>query len=104
VPPLPIKSSGALLEKGAKAVGLHAQPAPMAILSQPHNGRAPCINCGYCMGFGCEVGAKSSTLAAMIPLAMASGHCEIRAECAVYRVETNAEGRISEFLYYDPDG
>jgi choline dehydrogenase-like flavoprotein len=104
VPPLPIKSSGALLEKGAKAVGLHAQPAPMAILSQPHNGRAPCINCGYCMGFGCEVGAKSSTLAAMIPLAMASGHCEIRAECAVYRVETNAEGRISEVLYYDPDG
>jgi choline dehydrogenase-like flavoprotein len=47
VPPLPIKSSGALLEKGAKAIGLHAQPAPMAILSQPHNGRAPCINCGF---------------------------------------------------------
>ncbi|MDH4047201.1 MAG: GMC family oxidoreductase [Gammaproteobacteria bacterium] len=104
VPPLPIKSSGALLEKGAKAIGLHTQPAPMAILSQPHNGRAPCINCGYCMGFGCEVGAKSSTLATMIPLAIASGHCEIRAECAVYRVETNAKGRVSEVLYCDPEG
>jgi choline dehydrogenase-like flavoprotein len=104
VPPLPVKSAGVLLEKGAKAVGLHAQPAPMAILSQPHNGRAPCISCGYCMAFGCEVGAKSSTLATMIPQAMASGHCEIRAECAVYRVETNAEGRVSEVLYYDPEG
>jgi choline dehydrogenase-like flavoprotein len=104
VPPLPVKSSGVLLEKGAKAIGLHPQPAPMAILSQPLNGRASCISCGYCMSFGCEVGAKSSTLAAMIPLAMASGHCEIRAECAVYRVETNAAGRVTEVLYYDPDG
>jgi choline dehydrogenase-like flavoprotein len=104
VPPLPIKSSGALLEKGAKAIGLHAQPAPMAILSQPHNGRAPCINCGYCMEFGCEVGAKSSTLAAMIPLAVASGRCEIRAECAVFRVDTNTAGRVTEVLYYDPEG
>ena len=78
MPPMPIKSSGVLLERGA--LGLHAQPEPHAILSQPFNGRAPCMKCGYCMFYGCEVGAKSSTLAAMIPLAEASGHCEIRAE------------------------
>jgi choline dehydrogenase-like flavoprotein len=47
VPPLPIKSSGALLEKGAKQLGLHPQPAPMAILSQPHNNRPACIHCGF---------------------------------------------------------
>ncbi|MEX0975502.1 MAG: GMC family oxidoreductase [Woeseia sp.] len=104
MPPIPVKSSGVLLERGAKKLGLHAQPAPLAILSQPLNGRAPCINCGYCMSFGCEVGAKSSTLAAMIPLALASGHCEIRAECAVFRLETGANGRVSEVLYYDPEG
>lgn len=104
MPPLPIKSSGVLLEKGAKALGLHAQPEPHAILSQPFNGRAPCMSCGYCMFYGCEVGAKSSTLAAMIPLAEASGHCEIRAESAVYRIETDSNGRASEVLYYDADG
>ena len=104
MPPIPVKSSGVLLERGAKKLGLHAQPAPLAILSQPFNGRAPCINCGYCMSFGCEVGAKSSTLAAMIPLAQMSGHCEIRAECAVFRLETGTNGRISEVLYYDPEG
>src|SRR5690606_32639487 len=69
MPPMPVKSSGVLLEKGAARLGLHAQPAPLAILSKPFNSRPPCINCGYCMGYGCEVGAKSSTLAAMIPLA-----------------------------------
>jgi choline dehydrogenase-like flavoprotein len=104
MPPLPIKSSGVLLERGAKKLGLHAQVEPLAILSQPHNGRPGCIKCGYCMFFGCEVNAKSSTLAAMIPLAEASGHCEIRAESAVFRVETDAQGRASEVLYYDPDG
>ena len=104
MPPLPIKSSGVLLEKGAKALGLQAQVEPHAILSQPHNGRTACIKCSYCMFFGCEVGAKSSTLAAMIPLAEASGHCEIRADSAVYRIETDDKGRASEVLYYDADG
>jgi choline dehydrogenase-like flavoprotein len=56
------------------------------------------------MFFGCEVGAKSSTLAAMIPLAEASGHCEIRDRSAVFRIETDAAGRASEVLYYDKDG
>ncbi len=56
------------------------------------------------MGYGCEIGAKSSTLAAMIPQAMASGNCEIRAECAVYKLETGADGKISEVQYIDPDG
>ena len=104
MPPLPIKSSGVLLEKAAKALGLQAQVEPHAILSQPHNGRAACIKCGYCMFFGCEVGAKSSTLAAVIPAAEASGHCEIRADSAVFRIETDEKGRASEVLYYDADG
>lgn len=104
MPPMTISSSGALLEKGAAKLGLHAQPEPLAILTQPFNGRAPCINCGYCMAFGCEVGAKSSTLYAMIPQAEATGRCEIRPESAVFRLATGADGRVSEVLYYDADG
>ena len=104
MPPMPVKSSGVLLERGAKKLGLHPQAAPLAILSQPLNGRAPCISCGFCMEYGCEVGAKSSTLAAMIPLAQASGKCEIRAECAVFKVIMDAGNRVSGVLYYDPAG
>jgi len=103
-PPLPVKSSGVLLERGAKKLGLHAQPAPMAILSQAHNGRAPCIQCGFCMLYGCEVGAKSSTLAAMIPDAEATGRCEIRSESTVYRIELDSSGRARRVLYWDRDG
>lgn len=104
MPPMPVKSSGVLMELGARKLGLTAQPEPLAILTRPLNGRPACINCGYCMFFGCEANAKSSTLAAMIPLAEASGHCEIRPESAVFRIETDERGRASEVLYYDRDG
>ena len=104
VPPMPIKSSGVLLEKGANALGLNAQVEPLAILSQAHNGRPGCISCGYCMGYGCEIGAKSSSLAAMIPLAEASGHCEIRPESVVIRIDTDAQGRANQVVYLDADG
>jgi len=104
VPPLPVKSSGVLFERGARRLGLHPQPAPMAILSQPHNDRPACMHCGFCMGYGCEANAKSSTLASMIPLAEATGRCEIRPLSTVFRIDTNDKGRVSEVAYLDAAG
>lgn len=104
VPPLPVKSSGALLERGARRLGLHPQVAPMAILSQPFNGRPGCVHCGFCLGFGCEMNAKSSTLAAMIPQALATGRCEIRSGCTVLRLEHDARGRLRDVVYADARG
>ncbi|MGH7507055.1 MAG: GMC family oxidoreductase, partial [Longimicrobiales bacterium] len=104
VPPLPVKSSGVILERGAEALGWHAQPAPMAILSQPHDGRPACIQCGYCMMYGCEMNAKSSTLATMIPRAEATGRCEVRPDSTVFRVVTDDAGRVRSVLYWDADG
>ena len=103
-PPMPIKGSDVLLERAAKTLGLTAYPAPVAILSRTWNGRPGCIHCGYCNGFGCEVNAKSSSLVTMIPLALASGNCELRPFSTVFRIETDQQGRASEVLYYDRDG
>jgi choline dehydrogenase-like flavoprotein len=104
LPPMPVKSSGVLLERAATKLGLHAQVAPLAILSQAYKGRPGCIHCGFCMGFGCEANAKSSTLATMIPEALATGKCELRARCAVHRIETGTDGRVSEVQYWDEKG
>jgi choline dehydrogenase-like flavoprotein len=101
---MPVKSSGVLFERGARALGLQPQPAPLAILSQPHNGRPACVHCGFCMGFGCEVNAKSSTLASMLPQAEASGRCEIRPLSTVFRIEASERGRASEVVYMDASG
>ncbi|MGH7477245.1 MAG: GMC family oxidoreductase [Longimicrobiales bacterium] len=104
LPPMAVKSSGVLLERGARALGLHAQPAPVAILSQAYDGRSACMHCGHCMAYGCEFGAKSSTLVSVIPKAVASGNCEIRTESTVARVETDATGRATGVVYYDGAG
>jgi choline dehydrogenase-like flavoprotein len=104
MPPMPIKSSGALLEAGARKLGLHAQPAPLAITSQPYDGRAACGHCGFCIMHGCEFGAKSSTLVTMIPKAVASGNCEVRPESTVVNVDTDAAGRATGVTYLDASG
>ena len=104
MPPLPAKSSGVLFERGALNIGLHPQPAPLAILSQPFNGRGPCINCGFCLGFGCESGAKSSSMISMLPVAEATGRCEVRPLSTVMKLNTNKQGRVSDVLYVDADG
>jgi choline dehydrogenase-like flavoprotein len=101
MPPLPVKSSGVLFERGARKLGLHPFPAPMAIASQPFRGRPACIHCGFCMGFGCEARAKSSALYTMVPEAEATGRCEVRSESYVYRVEVNAKGRATGVHYFD---
>ncbi len=101
LPPLPVKSSGVLFERGARALGLNPQPAPMAIISGPYQGRGGCQHCGYCAGFGCEHRAKSSTLFTTIPAAEATGRCEVRPGCYARAVETDARGRATGVTYFD---
>jgi choline dehydrogenase-like flavoprotein len=101
MPPLPVKSSGVIFERAASKLGWHPFPAPMAILSQPRPGRSACINCGFCLAFGCEVGAKSSSLATAIRMAEKTGRCEIRPNSYVHRIETDANGRAVGAVYFD---
>ncbi|MCX6603768.1 MAG: GMC family oxidoreductase [Acidobacteria bacterium] len=97
LPPLPVKSSGVATKK----LGLHPFPAPMAVLSKPYRGRLACNHCGWCESFGCEVKAKSSTLASAIPDAEKTGRCEIRSGCYVRRIQSNDAGRVTGAVYFD---
>src|SRR5271165_1000436 len=101
LPPMPVKSSGVLFDRAAKKLGLHPYPAPVAILSQPYQGRGACVHCGFCESFGCEMRAKSSTLVSVIPLAEKTGRCEIRPNSYVRKIETDARGRATGAVYFD---
>jgi choline dehydrogenase-like flavoprotein len=103
MPALPAKSSGVLLERGARKLGLHPFPAPLAINSQHYRGRPACVHCGFCHGFGCEVGAKASSLTTTIPEAEATGRCEVRSESYVVQVVTDKRGRTTGVRYFDRD-
>jgi choline dehydrogenase-like flavoprotein len=104
LPPMPVKSSGVLFERAAKKLGLHPFPAPLAVLSEQFRGRPACVHCGYCEAFGCEVGAKSSTLAAVVPAAVKTGRCEIRPNSYVRKIEVGKDGRVSGAIYFDGEG
>lgn len=103
LPPLNVTGPGVLLEVGAKKLGWTSKAAPMAILSREYNGRQPCHNCGFCLAFPCEWGAKSGANWTMIPDALRSGRCEVRSESYVHRIETNEAGRVTGVLYFDKD-
>ncbi len=104
VPPVARNSAGAILEKGGKALGLHPFPTPLAILSRPYDGRPACVNKGFCSGYGCPVGAKSSTMEALLPKALATGRCEIRPHSMSREISVDRKGRATGVVYFDREG
>ena len=103
LPPLNVHGPGVLLEVGAKKLGWSSKAAPMAILSREYNGRQACHNCGFCLGFPCEWGAKSGANYTMVPEALKSGRCELRTHSYVRKIETNDAGRVTGVIYFDKD-
>src|ERR1035437_7269473 len=101
VPPLPLKSSGALFEVAANKLGLTAVSSPMAIISKDYRGRSACVHCGMCSGFGCHVKARSSSAVTMLPIAEKTGRCEIRAHSYVREISVDGKGRVTGVIYFD---
>ncbi|HET8770179.1 MAG TPA: GMC family oxidoreductase [Gemmatimonadaceae bacterium] len=104
LPPINLTGPGVLLTAACRKLGWHSMPAPMALLSREYQGRQACHNCGFCLGFPCEWGAKSGANYTMVPEALATGRCELRSESYVRRIETNAAGRVTGVLYSDREG
>jgi choline dehydrogenase-like flavoprotein len=101
VPPVPLKSSGALLYTAAGKLGLTAVPGPLAIITKPYMGRAACVNCGICSGYGCQVKARSSSAVTMLPVAEKTGRCEIRVKSYVREISVDNAGLVNGVVYFD---
>lgn len=103
VPPVPEKSSGALFKIAAKKLGLTVVPGPLAIITRGYMGRSACTNCGMCSGYGCHVRARSSSAVTMLPIAVATGKCEIRPYSYVREITVDRRGRVNGAVYFDRD-
>lgn len=102
MPPGAQQRSSLLLAKGAKHVGLHPFPFPMAINSVEYNGSPACNNCGYCSGYGCPISAKPVNLIAL-RRALQTGRVHLRSETTVTHVHY-AGRRATGVSYLDPQG
>jgi choline dehydrogenase-like flavoprotein len=99
MPPLPLNREANMLTKAAKKLGWHPFPIPMAINSVNYMGRPGCIGCPHCVGFACEVNAKSSTAVTVIPRAIKTGNCELRTGAVVAEIMTDERGSAFAVAY-----
>jgi choline dehydrogenase-like flavoprotein len=96
--PILAHPAAALVEGACRKAGLAPFPIPRAIISEEFRGRQACTYCGFCGSYGCEVGAKSSSLATFVALAERTGKLSLRSRCRVTKVGKG------ELTYVDADG
>jgi choline dehydrogenase-like flavoprotein len=92
MPPGPQMRASMAVAAGARDMGLHPFPFPMAANSvSGYNGQHACNNCGFCSSFGCPVVARPS---ALIPLrqALRTGRVRLVPETMVTKVLLGTSG------------
>lgn len=102
--PIAQHAAGQLIADACTKLGRASFQPPRAILSAAYRGRQACHYCGFCAGYGCEVGAKSSTASSLLPAAMATGKLTLRPRAQVVRVEADATGRARAVVWRDEGG
>lgn len=103
LPPVMVTNHGRVLARGFEALKMRTAPIPMAVLSQPYNGRRSCIWDGWCDA-GCPIGALANPLVVYLPRATKAG-ARIVANAAVTRVLTDATGKKATGVeYYTAEG
>jgi len=90
-----------LIDAAIAKVGRRGYQTPRAILSGAYAGRAACHYCGFCASYGCETGAKSSTLTSVIPLAQRTGKLELVPNAMALAIEKDARGRANAVVWTD---
>ena len=105
LPPGPPMYVATLIAEGAKKLGLTPLPYPSARLSRPYRGRPPCVDCGFCSGFGCPSNAKGSPAVTTLRDALLTGNVQVRYNAIATRITTSDGGRHATGVdYLDPDG
>ena len=103
MPAFPYNREARLIAKTATRMGLHPFPIPMLRNSVPYNGRPACIHMRSCVGFACPINAKAGTHNTVLPIALATGNCEVRTGCVVSEVIVDEQGRARSVRYFDAD-
>jgi len=101
MPPLPDSRETQLLKPAAQRLGWHPFYIPMLRNTVPYNGRPGCMRCRWCCGFACECSAKCGTQNTVIPIALATGNCELRTRSIAAAILLDASGRARAVEYID---
>jgi len=101
MPPFEYNQEARVLYDASKRLGMHPFPLPMLRNSVPYNGRAACIRNRTCCGYACPVNAKNGSQNTVIPVAMATGNCEVRTGSKVVEIMVDDRGKATGVKYFD---
>jgi gluconate 2-dehydrogenase alpha chain len=111
-PPTKIPAMSALFRDAAKSLGYHPYPVPSATTSTAYTNpdgvsRPGCIYCGYCMPFGCMIGAKAQPTNTLLPIIQKQKRVSIRTRAWARRIlhdDTPNGRRARGVTYIDEKG
>lgn len=97
-----------LFEKAVRDLGYHPYPVPTATLSRNYTNpdgvaRSGCQYCGYCVRYGCMIGAKAQPTNLLMPLLQKRKNFTLRTGCSVRRV-LHRGGKAEGLSYLDASG
>jgi len=96
--PVLVSNHGRVIARGFEALGLRTAPIPMAVLTEPYQGRPACIWDGWCDA-GCPIGALANPLVVYLPRAQRAD-ARLQAGAHVTRVLTDRGGRHASGVEY----
>jgi choline dehydrogenase-like flavoprotein len=91
MPPWPPGREDRLLLDAAGRLGWPTTRVPLLINTQPRDGRAACVRCGFCVGFPCPVDAKNGSDVAALPKAI---HLSAQLLAGTQVVRISDDGRV----------
>ncbi|HLW17772.1 MAG TPA: GMC family oxidoreductase [Actinomycetota bacterium] len=107
MPPGVAQLNSLLPSEAADRLGYHAAPVPTSVNSRPYRGRPACVDCGFCLHYGCPINAKGGGVWQLHD-ALSTGRAELRSEVNVLRVEyakvRDGKFRATGVTYITPDG
>lgn len=93
-----------VLSAGVTAQGYTPFAYPTGVTSRPYRGRPPCVDCGFCSGYGCPNNSKSSPAVTTLREALLTGNCQLRYHCMVIQLINDGGTHVTGVEYVDPDG
>lgn len=98
-PPAP-RCHERLVASGCNKLGIPIIAMRNAILTQEHDGRAPCHYCAHCSR-GCVTASRFSSLQVLLPKANDTGRLKLITNAMAREILTDGEGRCTAVSYID---
>src|SRR2546430_10872383 len=100
MPPPKPRCTETIIKKACDKIGVICIPSRLAVITQPHNGRAACHYCGQC-GRGCISASNFSSSQVMIPYAEKTGRFTLITGAMAREIVVGKDGKAEAVSYVE---